>query len=118
MTIGTHTWSHVHCRHLDREAADTEIVRNRDDLQRITGTTPTSFSYPYGSHLDASGLAGSAVADSGHDVAFLVESLANRRGEDPMRLYRCSVALTATEDLFTDLEILPLLRRMRSRRTG
>jgi peptidoglycan/xylan/chitin deacetylase (PgdA/CDA1 family) len=115
MTLGDHTWSHVHCRHLDQDSAEAEIGRNRRFLESIVDYPVTVFSYPYGSRIDASERVSSAVTGFGHQAGFLVESEANRVGADLMHLSRASVGTVATVDLFADLEILPVMRRIRNR---
>jgi peptidoglycan/xylan/chitin deacetylase (PgdA/CDA1 family) len=115
MVVGNHTWSHAYCRHVDDDAMETEITANNAFLESVVGYPITSFSYPYGSHLDASQSVTAELTRLGHRAAFLVESRANAKGRDPMQYYRVSVGSVETADLFTDLEVLPVIRRVRDR---
>jgi peptidoglycan/xylan/chitin deacetylase (PgdA/CDA1 family) len=114
MVVGNHTWSHVYCRRLDHASVETEIERNRRFLESIVPDPIAAFSYPYGSRLDASEAITAALTESGHRAAFLVEAEANRGDVDLMRLSRVSVGSVAAKDLFADLEVLPVLRRVRN----
>lgn len=49
--IGGHTLTHPMLSHLSTEEALTEIVRNRADLQKLTGQSIDCFAYPYGGPL-------------------------------------------------------------------
>jgi peptidoglycan/xylan/chitin deacetylase (PgdA/CDA1 family) len=115
MAVGNHTWSHVHCRLLDGESGENEVGRNRRFLESIVAYPVNAFSYPYGSRFDATDAVVSELVRSDHQAAFLVEAEANRVGVDPMRISRVSVGTVGTPDLFTDIEILPVLRRVRNR---
>ena len=115
MVVGNHTWSHSYCRHVDDDALETEITANNAFLESVVGYPISSFSYPYGSHLDARQPVTAELARLGHRAAFLVESRANAKERDPMQYYRVSVGSVATADLFTDLEVLPVIRRVRDR---
>jgi peptidoglycan/xylan/chitin deacetylase (PgdA/CDA1 family) len=120
MLVGNHTWSHVHCRRLDADSVGAEIEHNRRFLESIVSHPVQAFSYPYGSQLDATDTMTTELVRLGHEAAFLVEAEANRHGADTMRLSRVSVGAVSTADLFADLEILPIMRRVRNRlsRTG
>jgi len=115
MVVGNHTWSHTYCRHLNRDSAETELEANSQFLESIVGQPVDTFSYPYGSRLDATESVTSDLIRLGHRTAFLVESRANRVDRAPMQLFRVSVGSVATADLFTDLEVLPVIRRVRDR---
>jgi peptidoglycan/xylan/chitin deacetylase (PgdA/CDA1 family) len=114
MVVGNHTWSHVHCRLLGSETRETEVEENRRFLESIVAYPVNVFSYPYGSRFDATDAVVSELVRSDHEAAFLVEAEANRVGVDPMRISRVSVGAVGTADLFTDIEILPVLRRVRN----
>lgn len=115
MVVGNHTWSHVYCRHLDKDSVETEIAANGRFLEAVVGHSVDTFSYPYGSKLDATEPATSALVGLGYRTGFLVESRSNRGNPDAMRLYRVSVGAVPAADLFTDLEVLPVMRRARDR---
>jgi peptidoglycan/xylan/chitin deacetylase (PgdA/CDA1 family) len=113
--LGNHTWSHVHCRHLDPSTAAVELGRNQRFLEEVSGGDVLAFSYPYGSRLDATAAVASELRRLGVEAAFLVESRPNRLGQDPMRLYRVSAGATDPADLLASQEVLPHLRRIRDR---
>jgi peptidoglycan/xylan/chitin deacetylase (PgdA/CDA1 family) len=115
MVIGNHTWSHVHCRSLDRDDVEAEIARNQRFLKETVSQDVDVFSYPYGSGADATDVITSHLDDLGHRAAFLVDSRSNRPDTDQMRLFRVSVGLVETRDLFTELEVFPVLRSLRDR---
>ncbi len=52
MEIGAHTMHHPVLTGLSAEAQQSEIAQSRHRLHEITGTEPTSFSYPYGTRHD------------------------------------------------------------------
>lgn len=112
---GNHTRSHVHCRCLrDEDAVELELVAYRRQLEEWTGTAVRSFSYPYGNRRDATPLVESALAESGHEARFLVESRPNRRAGRSL-LNRVSLGDTSTSRLPVELEVLPRLRALKDR---
>ena len=50
--IGNHTYAHVHCRSLSPEEIDSQVDRNKAELESLSGTKVRSFSLPYGSSTD------------------------------------------------------------------
>jgi peptidoglycan/xylan/chitin deacetylase (PgdA/CDA1 family) len=115
MTIGNHTWSHVHCRLLDSMGVEVEVAHNQRFLEAIVERPVDAFSFPYGSGVDATDEITSELARLGLKAAFLVDSRLNRVSPDVMRLFRVSVGSVDPSDLFTDLEVLPALRSLRDR---
>ena len=114
MVIGNHTWSHVHCRSLDAATAEAQVAHNQRFLEAIVRQPVEVFSYPYGSRIDATEAITSDLARLGHRAAFLVEAHANRIASNPMTLSRVSAGSVGASDLFTDLEVLPVLRSVRN----
>lgn len=113
--LGNHTRSHLHCRCVrDDDAVEAELVGFRRQLEEWTATAVRSFSYPYGNRRDATPLVERALADSGHEARFLVESRPNRRAGHSL-LNRVSLGDTSTSRLSVELEVLPRLRALRDR---
>ena len=46
--LGNHTFSHVSCRSLSRDAFQADIDKGRETLRQLTGQAPVNFSYPFG----------------------------------------------------------------------
>jgi peptidoglycan/xylan/chitin deacetylase (PgdA/CDA1 family) len=115
--IGSHTYSHVHCRTLAGAEFGEEIDRNREELQQLTGSPVRSFSVPYGSSLDLTSEVAGYLRGTGHDAIFLSESVANQAGADPKRVSmdRISIHASRAEGLFCEIEVLPRLRALRNR---
>jgi peptidoglycan/xylan/chitin deacetylase (PgdA/CDA1 family) len=109
--IGNHTYTHVNCRWLRPEDLDAEIDRNKSVLEQILGTPVRSFSVPYGSSTDLTRGLVDHLRNSGHQAAFLVEGLANRPQADKFHLYRVEIRARADAALFSEIEVLPRLRR-------
>lgn len=113
--IGNHTHTHTHCRHLSQAELVTEIGMNKAELEDRSGRPVRVFSQPYGSSQDLTPELLDHLRGSGHDAAFLSESVANPQAADPYRLDRVSILATNDADLFLNLEINPRLRHMRNR---
>lgn len=115
--IGSHTYSHVHCRTLAGPEFGEEIGRNREKLERLTARPVRSFSVPYGSSLDLTSEVAAYLRGTGHDAVFLSESVANRAGAGPKwaALDRISIHANRAGALFCEIEVLPRLRALRNR---
>jgi len=111
--IGNHTYSHARCRVLQGTDLDQEIGQNQKLLERVTGRRVRAFSVPYGTKTDLTPEVVNYLRRSGHDAAFLVDSLPNNHSTDIYALYRVSLDSTSDADAFSKLEILPRLRAMR-----
>jgi peptidoglycan/xylan/chitin deacetylase (PgdA/CDA1 family) len=116
--IGSHTYSHVHCRILSAADFGQEIDRNKTALEAITGNPVRSFSVPYGSKRDLCNELVSHLRESGHLAAFLVESRANTPQTDLYGLNRVSIGSGSEPQIFCDIEILPRLRSLKDRFFG
>jgi peptidoglycan/xylan/chitin deacetylase (PgdA/CDA1 family) len=112
--IGNHTYSHVNCRALNGPDFETEIDRNKSDLEAITGSKVRAFSVPYGSRQDLTPELERHLKNSAHQAAFLVESAANTTSTNMFRLSRVSVVSDRESDLFAELELLPRIRAIRN----
>ena len=114
--LGNHTRSHVHCRAIvDEEAANDELIEHQRRLEELSGTDIRAFSYPYGSREDATPFVERVLAQSGHQVTFLVESRPNVPGRVGSPLHRVSFGNTSVSRLSVELELLPRLRALRDR---
>lgn len=111
--IGNHTRSHVHCRCLSRQEFCGEIDRNKMELEALSRTKVRSFSVPYGSSMDLSNDVLAHLKQSGHELIFLSQALANPCGGDRSCFDRVGPRGHNDETLFQDLEILPRLRKIR-----
>ena len=111
--IGNHTYSHVYGRTLVGEDLREEIDRNRSALESVTGNSVRAFSVPYGSSADLPPELARHLHQTGHEAAFLVESLTNTPSTDLGHLFRVSIAAGDDADLFSELEIMPRLRSIR-----
>ena len=109
--IGNHTYSHVNCRHLRPEDLDTEIGRNKSVLEQMSGTHVRSFSVPYGSSTDLPLGLVDYLRHSGYQAAFVVEGQVNGPQADTFHLYRVDVKARGDAALFSEIEVLPRLRR-------
>lgn len=109
--IGDHTYTHVNCRCLSPEDLDTEIYRNKTVLEQMSGTPVRSFCVPYGSSTDLTLGLLDHLKNSGYQAAFLVEGLTNGPQIDRFHLYRVSIKARGDAALFSEIEVLPRLRR-------
>lgn len=118
MTLGNHTWSHVHCRHLSQKEFEDEVVRNAEFLTSVSGLDIRVFSYPYGSATDATPVMTSWLRSIGYEAAFLVEGRPNLRDADMLALSRVSMESQSPRDAPVHVEVLPRLRVLRDRLKG
>jgi peptidoglycan/xylan/chitin deacetylase (PgdA/CDA1 family) len=113
--IGNHTYTHTHCRSFSRQDFVSEVDRNKEELEALSGTKIRSFSQPYGSSKDLTHELAEHLKRSGHQAVFLSESVANPRRPDPFHLDRVSTCAESDDTLFFKIEVLPRLRAMRNR---
>jgi peptidoglycan/xylan/chitin deacetylase (PgdA/CDA1 family) len=112
--IGNHTYSHANCRSLSTEEFADEIDRNKAVLEAASGSKVRSFSVPYGSSVDLTGDLVAHLRRFGYEAVFLAESRANAACPDPLRLNRVSIRTGDDGALFSEIEVLPRLRTIRS----
>jgi peptidoglycan/xylan/chitin deacetylase (PgdA/CDA1 family) len=112
--IGSHTYTHVHGRVLDESGLAEEIDWNRSLLESVTAKRVRAFSVPYGSSADLPPRLARHLADRGYDAVFLVERLMNTAATSVRRLHRVSIRQSSDAYLFSELELLPRLRALRS----
>ena len=113
--IGNHTYTHAHCRSFSKQDFTSEVDRNKAELEAASGAKVRSFSQPYGSSIDLTSELVCHLEQSGHEAAFLSESVANPSSADPFHLDRVSCSVDGDDTIFLDLEILPRLRALRDR---
>jgi peptidoglycan/xylan/chitin deacetylase (PgdA/CDA1 family) len=113
--IGSHTYHHVWCRHLDHAAAQIEVIHNSQALEAITGHSVRAFSVPYGHRFDLTPTVAAAIQRAGHRATFLVESRPNRQPTDLAAVQRISLGDESDLGTAMALEVLPLLRGLRDR---
>lgn len=113
--IANHTTDHVHCRALDRETVQDQVVHSADLITDMTGRPVRGFAYPYGVRADATPLVTEALVQSGHSCAFLVHARTNARLTDRYGLFRISLAGEDDVSNALELEVLPRLRWLRAR---
>ena len=112
--IGNHTYSHTYFRSLSPQDFASEIDRNKEELESISGTRVRSFSQPYGSSKDLSSELKDYLRNSGHHAVFLSESVANPRRANLFRLDRVNSRAKNERALFLEIEVLPRLRAIRN----
>ncbi len=113
--IGNHTYTHAHCRLLTKTEIALEVDRNKAELEALSGSKIRSFSQPYGSSKDLTLDMLDHLERTGHQAAFLSESVANPRRPDLYHLDRMSTCAEGDDHLFFELEVLPRLRATRNR---
>ncbi len=116
--IGNHTYTHLHGRSLSGKDFDSEVGKNKEELEALSGTKVRSFSLPYGSSTDLTPHLAGYLESSGHKAVFLSESVANSRSVDLFHLDRVNPRVQGEDTFFLDLEILPRLRAIRNRHFG
>jgi peptidoglycan/xylan/chitin deacetylase (PgdA/CDA1 family) len=113
--IGNHTYTHTHCRSYSKQDFASEVDRNKEELEAVSGAKVRSFSQPYGSSNDLTPELIRHLKQSGHEAAFLSESVANPPSADRFHLDRVNSRVDGDETFFLELEILPRLRALRNR---
>ncbi len=116
--IGNHTYTHVHCRSLTGQDFEREVGRNKRELEAVTGKDVRSFSVPYGCSEDLQGELIGYLQQTGHQAAFLVESLPNGLRADCYSFNRVSVRADQDAGFFSELEILPRFPAIRKWLSG
>jgi peptidoglycan/xylan/chitin deacetylase (PgdA/CDA1 family) len=113
--IGNHTRSHVHCRLLSGNELVQEIDNSKTELENVSGAQVRAFSVPYGSSVDLTPELGEHLKQTGHQAAFLSESVANFEGGKQFVFDRVNPRTESDEALFFEIEILPRMRAVRNR---
>ena len=112
--IGNHTYTHANCRSLSAGDFAGEIDRNKAMLEAASGTKVRSFSVPYGSSADLTPDLVAHLQRSGYEAVFLAEGRANSSCTPESRLDRVSIRASTDAAFFSEIEILPRLRRIRN----
>jgi peptidoglycan/xylan/chitin deacetylase (PgdA/CDA1 family) len=116
--IGNHTYTHPNCRTLSSADLVEEIDRNKVVLEAISGTHVRSFSVPYGSSDDLTVDLAEHLRRSGYKAVFLAEGRANSPLTHGSRLDRVSLKASTDAAFFSEIEILPRLRAIRTSLTS
>lgn len=112
--LGNHTYTHANCRTLMAAEFAAEIDRNKAVLEKISGTQVRSFSVPYGSSVDLTTELVQHLQNSGYRAAFLAEGRANSTATPHLHLDRVSIKASRDAAFFSEIEVLPRLRRIRA----
>jgi peptidoglycan/xylan/chitin deacetylase (PgdA/CDA1 family) len=112
--LGNHTYSHANCRTLSAADLAGEIDRNKAVLEAISGTNVRSFSVPYGSSVDLTVDLAQHLQRSQYKAVFLAEGRANSSRTPESNLDRVSIKASTDAAFFSEIEILPRLRRIRN----
>jgi peptidoglycan/xylan/chitin deacetylase (PgdA/CDA1 family) len=112
--IGNHTYSHANCRTLSSADFAGEIDRNKIVLEEVSGTNVRSFSVPYGSSADFTKELAEHLRERGYKAIFLAEGRANSSRIHDLTLDRVSIKASTDAAFFSEIEILPRLRSLRS----
>lgn len=112
--IGNHTYAHTNCRTLSSTDFPSEIDKNKTVLEEISGTHVRSFSVPYGSSVDLTHDLCEHLRRNGYKALFLAEGRANSSWTHDLKLDRVSIKASTDPALFSEIEILPRLRAIRS----
>jgi peptidoglycan/xylan/chitin deacetylase (PgdA/CDA1 family) len=112
--IGNHTADHVHCRTLDRESVQEQVLDSARAVAALSGRPVRGFAYPYGSPLDRTPLVTRALHRSGHECAFFMHDRLNTARTDPWGFYRISPSSGDSLILAAELEVRPRIRAVRA----
>ena len=112
--VGNHTLSHSHLRNLPPAAARVEIGEGKRLLEAMTGTKIRAFSFPYGSRLDATPDALTALRETQHEAIFLVQRRTNAVRPAPDIWYRQSMAEDMVAQLPVKLTLLPRMGELKA----
>ncbi len=116
--IGNHTADHVHCRALDADTVEEQVVDSARAISGMTGRPVRAFAYPYGSRADATPLVTTTLRRSGHTCAFLVHARPNTLRTDRYHLHRINLVGHDDAANALELEVLPRLRSVRALAKG
>ena len=116
--IGSHTYTHVHCRVLSGTGFEEEVDRNKARLEEVSGTVVRSFSLPYGSSADLTPELLAHLRWSGYEAVFLAEGSTNTIRRGYSLLDRVSIKANDKAELFAQIEVLPRLRAIRNLLVG
>ena len=112
--IGNHTYTHANCRTLSAGDLVGEIDKNKAVLEATSGTKVRSFSVPYGSSADLTTDLEAHLQRSGYKAVFLAEGRANSSRTHESHLDRVSIKASTNATFFSEIEILPRLRTIRT----
>ena len=117
IAIESHGHSHHHLTSLSAEEVKQETRISMDSLQKITGTSPSLFAYPYGSR---SKMVENSVQAAGYRAAFAITEGSVRKKDERYAIRRVQVDKTIPFSLFklrltAAIDVLQLLKRFLKR---
>jgi peptidoglycan/xylan/chitin deacetylase (PgdA/CDA1 family) len=87
--IGAHTRDHLNLGYLTADEVRAQVERSRDDVAAWTGSTPRSFSFPFGiPRHDVDDKAKQIVAEAGFEYAVVNQPVPVESGADPFGIPR------------------------------
>lgn len=100
MAVGSHTWSHRNLAHLSPTAAEVDLRRSREVLERRLGEPVRTIAYPWGKlgrHVSDKTFA--AARHAGFELGLISLPRALREDDDPLRVARMGVGADPVERL-------------------
>jgi peptidoglycan/xylan/chitin deacetylase (PgdA/CDA1 family) len=100
MSIGSHTWSHRNLAHLTIDAAEADLRRSREVLERRLGEPVRAIAYPWGKlgrHVNDETFA--AARRAGFELGLISLPRALRDSDNPLRVARLGIGDEPVERL-------------------
>jgi len=91
IAVGAHTVSHANLARLSPEEARKEIIRSKEELERLTGSQAKFFAYPYGRRSNYNNNVIEILKQSGFRCALTNEVGVNNGDCDPFQIKRIHV---------------------------
>jgi len=111
VTVGNHTATHLNLTELSVEEVHAEVVDSKTQLERLTGTDVTRFSYPYGAVSDEV----AQVVEEAYDISFTSQPDFLPANPAPHRLPRLGACLPVEVLSFETTDMAYALRRVARR---
>ncbi|MEA2361397.1 MAG: hypothetical protein QOD71_542 [Thermoleophilaceae bacterium] len=100
MSIGSHTWSHRNLAHLSIDAAEADLRRSREVLERRVGEPVRAIAYPWGKlgrHVNDETF--TAARQAGFELGLISLPRAVRDSDGPLRVARLGIGDEPVERL-------------------
>jgi peptidoglycan/xylan/chitin deacetylase (PgdA/CDA1 family) len=100
MSIGSHTWSHRNLAHLSIDAAEADLRRSREVLERRVGEPVRAIAYPWGKlgrHVNDETF--TAARRAGFELGLISLPRAVRESDGPLRVARLGIGDEPVERL-------------------
>jgi peptidoglycan/xylan/chitin deacetylase (PgdA/CDA1 family) len=111
VTVGNHTATHPNLTELSVEEVHAEVVGSKAQLERLTGTSVTRFSYPYGKVTDEI----ARVVEGTYEISFTSQPDFLPTDPVPHRLPRLDACLPVEVLSFETTDMAHALRRVARR---